>query len=145
MNAAEIVARLDGVHERGPGKWSAKCPAHEDRSPSLSVAEIGDGTTLLHCFAGCRPLDICHAIGIEFRDLFPAGRIRRVDHRERPRLSATDALNALADDACLIAIIGADFLEHRTLDRETWDMLAAAYRRVSDARAVCCSAKGRAL
>lgn len=119
----------------------ARCPAHSDRTASLSIREIDDGTVLVHCFAGCYALDICHAIGIEYRDLFPAGRIRRVEDRERPRLSATDALHALADDAFLVAIIGADFLEHREIDRETWNMLAAACRRISDARAACCSAR----
>jgi len=141
MTAADIVARLAGVRERGPGRWMARCPAHDDRSPSLSIRELDDGTILLHDFAGCNALTICRAIGIEFRDLFPSGRIRRVNDRERPRLSATDALHALADDAFLIAIIGADFVEHREIDRETWNMLAGACRRICDARAACCSAK----
>jgi len=69
MNAAELVTRLEGVRERGPGKWSARCPAHEDRGPSLSVLETED-RVLMHCFAGCYPADICSALGISLRDLF---------------------------------------------------------------------------
>ena len=63
MTADELVARLEGARERGPGRWSARCPSHDDKSPSLSVREGDEGTVLLHCFAGCSALDICGAIG----------------------------------------------------------------------------------
>jgi len=143
MSAAEIVARLDGVRERGHGQWMARCPAHEDRSPSLSIRELDDGTILLHCFALCLPLDICQAIGIQFRDLFPADHIRRVDDRERPRLSAIDALVALNDEIAVAAYIAADMIEHRTIDQEDWNRLATAHRRISDARALIAPARLR--
>jgi len=42
MNAEKLISRLEGVIARGPGKWYARCPAHEDRSPSLSVADTGE-------------------------------------------------------------------------------------------------------
>jgi hypothetical protein len=38
------------------------CPAHDDRSPSLSV-RIGRTRLLLHCFAGCKAADILRALG----------------------------------------------------------------------------------
>jgi hypothetical protein len=44
---------LDLVGARRSGdSWVGRCPAHEDRTPSLSVCER-DGKILLHCFAGC--------------------------------------------------------------------------------------------
>jgi hypothetical protein len=46
------LARLDGVRRAGTG-WTARCPAHEDHVPSLSVGVGVDGRLLLHCFAGC--------------------------------------------------------------------------------------------
>ena len=33
-----LLDRLEGVRQRGEG-YQALCPAHEDREPSLSVAE----------------------------------------------------------------------------------------------------------
>lgn len=33
--------------------WVDRCPAHDDRSPFLSVKETSDGKLLLHCFTGC--------------------------------------------------------------------------------------------
>ena len=45
-------------------------PAHEDRTPSLSISEGLDGKVLLKCFAGCSPDAITAAIGLETKDLF---------------------------------------------------------------------------
>jgi hypothetical protein len=71
MNATErVLDRLDGVKQTAPDRWIARCPAHEDRSPSLSIRQIGDGRVLLHCFSGCQIGDILAAIGLELRDLY---------------------------------------------------------------------------
>lgn len=70
--AARIVERLDGVKRTGPGRWLAKCPAHDDRSPSLSVREAEDGRVLLRCWSGCTASEVMGAIGLSLRDLFPA-------------------------------------------------------------------------
>src|SRR3546814_2626925 len=37
------------------------CPAHADRSPSLSV-RVGDNALLFKCFAGCATRDVIHEI-----------------------------------------------------------------------------------
>jgi hypothetical protein len=68
MNAEALVARLHGVRRNGNG-WMARCPAHEDRSPSLSIRE-SNGRILLHCFAGCSVESICDALKIKVSALF---------------------------------------------------------------------------
>jgi hypothetical protein len=141
MTADKLVSLLEGVRERGPRRWAARCPAHDDKLPSLSVQEIDDGTVLLHCFAGCENLNICQAIGIEFRDLFPRGRIRRVEPHERPRLPAPQALMALDHEFTVAAFIVADVLEHREISPATWERLATAVRRINSARVECCPAR----
>lgn len=50
--------------------WSVKCPAHEDKSPSLSVSRGRDGRILLKCFAGCTTEAVCAAMGLKVSDLF---------------------------------------------------------------------------
>jgi hypothetical protein len=60
----DVLSRLDGVRETRRG-WSARCPAHHDRSPSLSIARGRDGRALLKCFAGCRYDEIVSALGID--------------------------------------------------------------------------------
>ena len=49
------------------GKWSGKsalcrCPAHDDRLPSLSIRQ-GDHGFLVHCFAGCDNVDVLRELG----------------------------------------------------------------------------------
>lgn len=70
MSIDLLLSRLDGVRPIGPGKWMALCPAHGDKSPSLSIRETEDGRILLHCWSGCRTDAVIAAIGCEWRDLF---------------------------------------------------------------------------
>lgn len=69
MTIEALLNRLQGVHSRGSGKWSARCPAHADKSPSLSIRET-DTKLLIHCFAGCAPKVIVEAMGLALTDLF---------------------------------------------------------------------------
>jgi hypothetical protein len=66
----EILARFPDAKKSGDG-WAAKCPAHLDGSPSLSINEGSDGRTLLYDHAGCTPQAICAAVGLTLADLFP--------------------------------------------------------------------------
>ena len=133
--AARLLDRLLGVRQTGLGRWLAKCPAHEDRSPSLSIRELDDGTVLVKDFGGCGAADVVAAVGLRLKDLFPE---RPPDNRRRPsqsRIPAADALVAIDHEAHVVAIIGADVLEHRELDQPTWDRLALAVHRIGAARA----------
>ena len=68
MTVDEFIALLHGVRRTSRGVL-AKCPAHDDRNPSLSV-HLGDRGLLVKCWAGCRLEDICAALGIRQTDLF---------------------------------------------------------------------------
>src|SRR5689334_24396862 len=57
---ADSIARGLGARKSGTG-WMAKCPAHDDRNPSLSIREL-DGKVLLHCHAGCTQADVIGAL-----------------------------------------------------------------------------------
>lgn len=59
-DGGEIVRALGGKWRGRHG--SARCPAHEDRDPSLSVTQLGDGTVLVKCFAGCEQLSVIAAL-----------------------------------------------------------------------------------
>jgi putative DNA primase/helicase len=71
MTAFDLVCRrlleVTG-HSGHNGSW--RCPAHDDRSPSLSVSKANDGTVLVHCHAGCSSADVLAALDLELRDLF---------------------------------------------------------------------------
>lgn len=82
LEAVQAALEAHGHGPRGPvHKFVARCPAHEDRSPSLSVAEGADGRALVYCFSGCETRDIIAAIGLTWSDLFPPG------HRHAKRSS----------------------------------------------------------
>jgi putative DNA primase/helicase len=49
---AEAIAKALGARKAGCG-WTARCPAHDDRSPSLSIRDADDNKVLVHCHAGC--------------------------------------------------------------------------------------------
>lgn len=76
-----VLSKLDGVRPAGRG-WIARCPAHDDRRPSLSIAEGAGGRVLMRCFAGCSTGAVLRAIGLTWRDIGPADAARSA--RSRP-------------------------------------------------------------
>ncbi|WP_240333125.1 primase-helicase family protein [Salinibacter ruber] len=48
-----VLQELDNVKQTSAGEWKARCPAHDDNSPSLSVSEGDSRPVVLHCHAGC--------------------------------------------------------------------------------------------
>lgn len=65
-----VLGALRGVVKRGKG-WSALCPAHDDREPSLDIDVGRDGRVLLICRAGCDQGAVISAAGLDAQDLFP--------------------------------------------------------------------------
>ena len=66
-----VLSKLPGAKRNGVG-WVARCPAHEDRRPSLSVTEGDNGGALVHCHAGCAPEQVTAALGLTMAELMPA-------------------------------------------------------------------------
>lgn len=60
------------VQHRGPGHAMAQCPAHEDRTASLSLSRGDDGRVLLCCHTGCTADQIVTALGLTLAELFEA-------------------------------------------------------------------------
>ena len=81
--ADRFLARLEGVRQTGRDKWIARCPAHDDRSPSLSIGHVDD-RLLIHCFSGCDVLDVLHTVGLEMSDLFDKPLGSHKPGRKRP-------------------------------------------------------------
>jgi len=69
MTTEELLSCLESVRRSGRG-WMARCPAHADRTPSLSITAGDDGRILLHDFGGCPTAEIVKALGLAISDLF---------------------------------------------------------------------------
>lgn len=113
----KVLAGLNGVRQTGAGRWLAKCPAHDDGRPSLSIREGDDGRVLIHDFAGCGALAVLDALGLEYRDLYvesdrrqtqPGDPHPRRARRAAPPIPAADALEILDAEALTVAIAAAD-------------------------------------
>ena len=138
MSAAQrLLERLQGVRTStgGPGRWVAKCPAHEDRAPSLSIRELEDGRVLLHCFGGCATGDVLGALGLALADLYD----RPLEHhkpgtRDRGHWHASrQALEALRDEARTVVILAADVAAGCPLSEIDASRAALAAGRIADA------------
>jgi len=68
-NIDEIVALFDA--KPVANGWMARCPAHDDHNPSLSIARGDDGRILFKCFAGCDYEHILAAKGLAKADVCP--------------------------------------------------------------------------
>jgi len=60
MQSVRSIVNALGATRSGR-QWTARCPAHEDKNPSLAIAER-DGKILLHCFSGCSQRDVIAAL-----------------------------------------------------------------------------------
>lgn len=72
ISESEFLGKFEGVQASGGG-WVARCPAHGDDNPSLSIARGEDGRWLVHCHAGCSAEAVVAAVGLKMRDLMPDG------------------------------------------------------------------------
>lgn len=133
MSADALLDKLDKVRQTATGKWIACCPAHDDKRPSLAVAEGEDGRVLVKCFAGCAVNDIVGAVGLSLDALFPP---KVIDHRIKPLrrpFPAADTLECLGREAEIIWLAGAQMAQGATLDAQTRDRLNIACERVREA------------
>ena len=79
MNIALILDRLEGVKRHGK-QCTAKCPAHQDKTPSLSLRDVG-ATVLVYCFAGCSTEAVMASIGLTSKDLYADSGFSRHEKR----------------------------------------------------------------
>ena len=138
MSAAfdTVVSRLEQVRRRSPDQVSARCPAHDDKVPSLSVRGLPDGRVLMKCFAGCTVHEVVSAIGLDVADLFPPRDDTSASvsngagpERRRRLLSAGQALALLSDESCLVAVAASNVAHGVTLtDDDRARVLQAAGR-----------------
>ena len=97
-----ILARLEGVKKLPNGKYQARCPAHQDKSPSLAISETGDGKVLIKCWAGCEFENIVTAIGLQKKDFFPVSGLHKSEQKNYfPRFNAHELFPILSQESLI--------------------------------------------
>ena len=129
-----ILDRLERVRQAGPDRWLARCPAHPDKSPSLSICETDRGMTLIHCFAGCEPGDVLAAIGLPMSDLFPDRLLQHSYSASHSSIPARDLLVILDHEVTVAVLILNDIVTRRTVNEGQVQRLCQAAARIGKAR-----------
>ena len=134
MTPDDFVSRLNKVKRTGPGRWIASCPAHADNHPSLNVSTGDDGKILFICRSGCDQDAVIGAMGLQFRDLYPEP-LNRIPFQEfRKAFPAADVLEALTDEAMLVAVAASNVAAGVELTEEDRNRVWLAYTRIENAR-----------
>lgn len=128
-----ILSHLSKVRRTGPGRWIACCPAHEDRSPSMTLRECEDGRILCHCFAECSFESIVAAVGLGMEEWFPA-EVAPVSRAASRPFPASDVLAALADEALVVAVAASNVAQGVELTGQDRERLMVAASRIEAGR-----------
>lgn len=132
VNCQALLDRLDAVRPRGDGRWSARCPAHRDKTPSLSIRELPDGRILIYCFAGCDIQALTAALGVELSDLFPERLGHAMHGIKRQRLiTPAQALEIINANAFFIAVTACDLARQALVPKSIKEKLLLAASRIN--------------
>lgn len=134
--AENFIQRLNKVKGRN-GSWTACCPAHDDKGPSLAIREAEDGRVLLHCFAGCPIENVLGAVGMDMTDLFPPNEKRSEypiegKKRMKPAFYASDLIRILGFEALVVSICASDLRRGIALKDEDYERLKVAQQRIEE-------------
>jgi hypothetical protein len=129
MIADRLLSRLDGVRRVGHNGWIARCPAHDDRNPSLSITENED-KLLVHCKAECPTEEVLAAVGLMMSDLFERTGDSYAGRQRRASFNARSVLAVLSQDATHIYMAGAHVARGQMLSAPDKAALLAAVQRV---------------
>jgi putative DNA primase/helicase len=94
----DVLREIDPEVKTEGSRWKAKCPAHDDQNPSLSISQGHDGRVLIKCFAGCEAEDICAAMGMGLSDLMPSvgQEVQKITSLQKSKRTFSFAEDAIA-------------------------------------------------
>jgi hypothetical protein len=123
MELTELRNKLRGV-KGNEKKFTALCPAHEDKNNSLSI-EIKADKIMVHCFAGCTTEAIMESLGLEMADLFVG---KTAAKRIVKTYDYTDEQGKLLFQVCRFQ--PKSFMQRHTNGDGTWTYSMKGVRRV---------------
>jgi hypothetical protein len=135
----KLLSRLEKVRSSSNNNWTACCPAHNDKNPSLGIA-YEDGKILLHCFAQqCSVNDIVEAIGLELQDLFQPknneknNETNKKERQKREYFNPALILRVIDYETTIIHLAATDIINGITWTQTDIDRIELAKERISKA------------
>jgi hypothetical protein len=128
-----FLDRLEQVRELPNGEYKARCPAHDDKSPSLHIALGDDDRILVYCFAGCSIEQICSAVNLNTSDLFTPKPENHSYRQFPPQLRGAVLLRALAHEVLIVELYARALRNGIELSDKSHDRMSIAIERITDA------------
>ena len=138
--AEPLLQRLERVQKAGNG-WRARCPACGGSSQKVTITER-DGRVLLHCFGGCKAIEVLEAVGLGWPDIMPPRHWpESPEERRQSRVAIREAgwasaLGVLALEAKVALIAARQLARWQVLSEEDDKRLAEAVERIDHAAGV---------
>lgn len=129
MSVQNLLSRLEKVRQTGPGKWSAICPSHPDRHPSLSIRDDSE-TILLKCWAGCGAGEIITSVGLGFAELFPPRPEGHFTKGFRRPFFPSDVFEIARHEVNVVFLIGCDIHSQKIISDANYERLLVAVQRI---------------
>jgi DNA primase len=126
-----LLNRLTKVRRSGNNQWMACCPAHQDKTPSLSITDKGDGRILINCYAGCGAEDVLDSIGMTFEDIMPP---KVIEHRvapEKQKVYASDALKVIQLESRIVIMAAYELRRNKPMTEQDLARLELAMERIN--------------
>ncbi|RZZ88920.1 hypothetical protein [Pseudoxanthomonas winnipegensis] len=99
-----------------------------------------DGKVLLHCFGGCKAIEVLEAVGLGWSDIMPprswpeSPEDRRRVRQAIKEAGWSSALTVLSLEAAVVAIAAGKVLRDEPLDWNDYCRLVKAEERIGNAR-----------
>lgn len=133
-NVDNLLSALDKTRRTGDNRWIACCPAHTDKSPSLSIG-YKDDKIILHCFGGCSVDEVVGSLGMTLADLMPEN--PTYSRPVKSRIPASDLLQFIASEATIIWIAAGDIVAGKQLSEADLARVQTSRQRLFDAVQEC--------
>ncbi|MBL6729235.1 MAG: DNA primase [Methylophilaceae bacterium] len=134
MFLQEILNRFDNVKKTGSDQYSCRCPAHNDKSNSLGIAEK-DGNILINCFAGCSVQSILDATNLKWKDILSSD--NEMEMQITKTFNPYAVLKHLRDEVLIIGLSSVDIRNGKSLNNEDHERLMLAISNIRSAYAKC--------
>ena len=128
-----LLSRLMKVKKTGNGSFIACCPAHQDKSPSITIREVEEGKLLIHCFAECSVENIIGAIGLDFSDIMPDKADDEIRKSRKIPFSPADVLACVKSDARYLYLVFCDMDKGNILTKDQIEFAKKAAARIYSA------------